>query len=227
VRAWQQVATSDLRQIRAWWKHWPHANIGIVTGDGLVVLDIDRDHGGFESLARLEAEHGLFPETVTVETGGGGQHRYFLSTESIRNSAGRLGDGLDIRGDGGYIIVPPSLHRSGRRYQYANGLSPKEVETAPPPDWIIEELTNNSSTNRKASRDWREISLRGVSEGSRNNTLASVAGLLFRKGVNGHLAYELLVSWNQTHNDPPLSDDEVTRTIASIARKEHSRLRRG
>src|SRR5215208_1264108 len=110
-------ATTDAGQIRRWWSRWPHANIGIPTGERsrLLVLDVDVKNDGFTSLNALEEEHGRFPKTLTVRTGGGGMHAYlrYPAHCEIRNSAGRIGLGLDVRGEGGYIVAPPSRTDKG------------------------------------------------------------------------------------------------------------------
>ena len=110
-------ATTDEAVIQQWWHRYPEANVAIVTGagSGIVVLDIDPPHGGDESLAALEAEWGRLPETVEVVTGSGGRHIYFKHPGvgiAVPNSAGKLGPGLDVRGDGGYVLIPPSRHIS-------------------------------------------------------------------------------------------------------------------
>jgi Bifunctional DNA primase/polymerase, N-terminal len=109
-------ATTDPRIIERWWQRWPSANVGVPTGkkSGVVVLDVDVDDGGLESLAKLERAVAPAPKTARVRTGGGGIHvffRYPRGTE-IRNSAGLLGPGLDVRGEGGYVVVPPSRTHS-------------------------------------------------------------------------------------------------------------------
>jgi hypothetical protein len=108
-------ATTDSRRIGAWWARWPGANIGVPTGErsGLVVLDVDPRDGGPESLAGLERATGPLPETAKARTGGGGMHVFFRypAGEVVRNSTGRLGPGLDVRGEGGYVVVPPSRTR--------------------------------------------------------------------------------------------------------------------
>jgi Bifunctional DNA primase/polymerase, N-terminal len=105
-------ATTDSRRIGIWWGRWPEANIGVPTGErsGLLVLDVDPRDGGPESLAGLERTAGPLPETARARTGGGGMHVFFRypAGEGVRNSTGRLGPGLDVRGEGGYVIVPPS-----------------------------------------------------------------------------------------------------------------------
>jgi hypothetical protein len=104
-------ATTDERLIRGWWGRWPRANVGVPTGraSGLLVLDVDRSDG-LESIAELELALGQAPKTLRARTGGGGEHLFFRYPENkeIRNSQGLLGPGLDIRGEGGYVLVAPS-----------------------------------------------------------------------------------------------------------------------
>jgi hypothetical protein len=134
-------ATTDAPQIRAWWEQWPRANIGIATGgdSGIVVLDIDPDKGGALSLDDLLAQHEPLPDTIESLTGGGGRHIMFAHPGiAIKSSGGELGAGLDSRGDGGYIIAPPSLHKSGKRYEWEASSHPLDVPLAPMPTWLVE-----------------------------------------------------------------------------------------
>jgi hypothetical protein len=117
-------ATTDPEVIRAWWTRHPTANIGMATGSGsgLLVIDVDLDKGGFESLAALIHRYKEWPDTPTVRTGGGGIHFYFRFPEDaeIRNDVGRkLGPGIDVRGEGGYVLLPPSVHAKRRAYEWA------------------------------------------------------------------------------------------------------------
>jgi len=122
-------ATADPAVITGWWDMWPGADIGVATGDGLLVLDVDGEPGA-DTLHELERAHGELPATAHAITGGG-EHYYFTTTAPIRNSAGKLGPGLDVRGDGGYVVAPPSSHLSGRRYEWDQ--APDEAEVAPLP----------------------------------------------------------------------------------------------
>jgi hypothetical protein len=134
-------ATTDHEQVNAWWATWPTANIGVRTGpeSGLLVVDIDADHHGFEGLAKLEASHDRGLATLESATGGGGSHLLFRYPHNaeIRNSAGKLAYGVDIRGAGGYIIVPPSGHKSGRRYRWCDW----HAQPLDPPGWLLDALT--------------------------------------------------------------------------------------
>ena len=126
-------------EVEAWLAERPEANLGIVTGavSGLVVLDVDRAHDGEASLRRLERRYGPLPETPVVRSGGGGFHFYFRHPGvEIRNRAG-LAPGIDLRGDGGLVVAPPSLHPSGRRYLWERAHGPEDTELAPLPDWLF------------------------------------------------------------------------------------------
>jgi putative DNA primase/helicase len=105
-------ATTDAAVISEWWTEHPDANIGLPTGrrSGVWVLDVDPDRGGLKSLKMLESRNGSLGE-ATVRTGGGGLHYYFKysGVGEVRSSAGKVGPGLDVRGAGGYVVVPPSV----------------------------------------------------------------------------------------------------------------------
>jgi putative DNA primase/helicase len=111
------IATTMEFMVRRWWRDYPLANVGIVPGigSGLLILDVDPKHGGFESLARIEAEHGPFPPTPLVRTPSGGRHYYFKHPggTQIKSTVGIL-PGLDIRADGSLVVAPPSVGLAGR-----------------------------------------------------------------------------------------------------------------
>lgn len=217
--AWEslQRARPSGQQLADWFGRWPDANIGIVTGaiSGLVVLDIDPAHGGESSLERLERRLGALPETVEAATGGGGRHFYFAHPGGlVRNRAG-LAQGIDLRADGGYVVAPPSLHPSGRPYRWAPGRAPGEVALAALPGWI---LLPAAGGLRRTPADWRRLVREGVPEGTRNATLASLAGHLLWHRVDPEVVLELLLAWNRMRCRPPLADAEVAEVVASIAR---------
>lgn|ERR1700722_8542477 len=107
---WNVLATTDRKVIEAWWSSGSNANIAIATGRGLLVLDEDPRHGSDESIQQLQETHGVLPATLTARTPSGGRHRYFRvsSDRKVPNSTSKLGSGLDVRGDGGYVAAPPS-----------------------------------------------------------------------------------------------------------------------
>jgi putative DNA primase/helicase len=219
-------ATTDAEQIREWWSRWPGANVGLATGavSGLLVLDVDVDSGGEESATTLEAEHRHLPATVTALTGGGGRHLLFRHPgEEVRNSAGRLGPGLDTRGDGGYVVAPPSLHASGRRYLWQAGKSPDEVALAETPVWLLRLL--EPSPIERSERQPAQIGDGPIPEGARNQTLASIAGSLRWQGMEEGEILTALLEINARRCVPPLAETEVAQVAASIASYPRGRKR--
>jgi Bifunctional DNA primase/polymerase, N-terminal/Primase C terminal 1 (PriCT-1) len=211
-----RLATPD--ELEAWLARWPEANLGIVTGriSGLVVVDVDAGHGGEASLARLEAAHGPLPGTVEALTGGGGRHLYFAHPGGrVGNRVGLL-PGIDLRGDGGCVVAPPSIHPNGRRYAWADGRAPQEAPLAPLPAWLLRDAGARRAGHPLAH--WRELARRGVGEGERNATLASLAGHLLWHEVDPEVVLELLLAWNRARCDPPLDDAEVASVVESITR---------
>ncbi len=128
---WHDKSTIDPTQIRQWWQWWPDANIGIDAGKSdLLVLDADSYKDTFAGDA-LQLDDG----TVTSLTGGGGSHLWYRQPagKAYGNATGELPKGIDIRGHGGYIVAPPSLHKSGKRYQFREGQSPANLGPLPLP----------------------------------------------------------------------------------------------
>lgn len=116
ISDWVNKATTDEETIRSWWKLWPDASVGIATGDGLVVLDVDGE-AGERSLEALRAES-TWPSMVPEVKTGRGRQFYFSTNTPIGNSVQKLGPGLDVRGVGGYVVAPPSRHVSGVVYSW-------------------------------------------------------------------------------------------------------------
>jgi len=211
-----RLATPE--ELDAWFARWPEANVGIVTGriSGLVVIDVDARHGGEESLARLESAHGPLPASVEALTGGGGRHLYFAHPGGRVGNRVGLFPGIDLRGDGGCVVAPPSVHPSGRRYAWASGRSPQAARLAPLPQWLLRDTGAKRAGHPLAH--WRELVRQGVDEGERNATLASLAGHLLWHEVDPEVVLELLLAWNRARCSPPLDDAEVASVVESIAR---------
>jgi hypothetical protein len=156
IKDWPRTATRDPDLITRWWTQWPEANIGILTGakSGILVVDIDPRNGGDLTVDDLEAEHGKFPPTVESHTGGGGRHlAYQHPGGEVRCGTETLGPGVDIKGDGGYIVAPPSLHASGRRYEWEASSHPNDVPLTPLPAWIPleDETEEDPETGKRRS----------------------------------------------------------------------------
>ena len=208
------------KEILGWFRRWPNANLAIVTGklSELIVLDVDPRHGGDDSLSDLEHRFGGLPQTVEAISGGGGRHIYFAHPGgTLRNRVG-LAPGIDLRGDGGMIIAPPSVHPNGRRYEWEVSHHPDDTPLAPLPPWLKAEVSGETPLVGHPISHWRDLVRDGIAEGSRNNTIASLTGHLLWHGVDPKVAAELLLCWNQVRCRPPLLDDEVAQTVESITR---------
>ncbi|MDP3792205.1 MAG: bifunctional DNA primase/polymerase [bacterium] len=192
-------ATED--EIRKWWLDYPYAQIGIVTGavSGIVVIDVEAE-GNFEG----------FPSTVTVKSGSGGRHYYYKHPgHSVSNNVKKIRKHTDIRGDGGYIVVPPSRSDKGK-YEWIKALG--EIELAEIPEWL--KKTNIANSNDKKWLYGKD----GVAEGSRNDTAASMAGKIISSTTHGlleSLGWEQFKVWNNK-NTPPLLETELRRTWESV-----------
>ena len=211
----QRLATVD--EVTTWWAQHPDANVGIVTGkiSGIIVLDVDGEPG-IETIKRERLQ--IIP-TLTVRTGGGGYHYIFRHPGGIVRNFTRKLPGIDLRGDGGYIVAPPSIHPSGNRYEWLIKESPAEA-----PDWLLTLITSENTSAGKASPNkWRELAFKVVAEGERNSSLTALAGHLLRRYVDPYLALELLLLWNQARCVPPLPVEEVQRTVDSVAKLEARR----
>jgi hypothetical protein len=180
-QGWQQQATRDLDAVRAMWTATPAANIGIATGaaSGIWVLDIDGEDGE-QSLVELELEHGDLPATVETITGGGGRHLLFRMSRPIANSVGFVGRGLDVKGDGGLIVAPPSIHPNGRAYRWSVD---NAKEFAHAPAWLLaaadtRHVSANDTCAQKPKDFWETLIREGAPDGQRNDLLAKLAGRL-------------------------------------------------
>jgi hypothetical protein len=149
-------ASRDPRVIKHWWHCVDYANIGVATGDGLVVLDVDPRANGDQTLGDLEAKHGGLPRSWRVITGGGGEHIYFRSCAPIGCSASQIGPGLDVRARGGYVVAPPSLHLSGRQHCWSVDFHPDDVPLAPIPDWLTA-LIERPPSKQTPATEWRSL----------------------------------------------------------------------
>ena len=199
-------ASTDEEQIHAWWTRWPRAGIAVPTGPDWFVLDVDDEH----ALAALTADHGPLPPTVEAVTPRPGRHFYLHGR--VTNSRGALPDGIDVRGLGGYVLIPPSPHENGC-YEWRTTLD--EVPIAPAPKWLLGLLTARKHQNGHAP----------VSEGEiprlqRNVVLASMAGTMRRRGFHEPAIAAALLVVNRDRCNPPLAEEEVRTIARSVGRYE-------
>jgi uncharacterized protein YdaU (DUF1376 family) len=215
IKDWGKRASSKTTQIKNWWKRWPDANIGIATGEqsGIFVVDIDGDQGS-ATLAKLMAERDWQPNTLTAVTGRG-KHLYFLHPgKTLKNSAGRIGSGVDVRGEDGYVIAPPSRHVSGAVYRWED----PEKTVAVAPGWLIELVCSATSVkNVTPISVMPDGSDDVIPEGTRNDTLFKIGCGLRGRGREYQTILEELTEMNEEHCEPPLAVEEVEAIAMSAA----------
>lgn len=222
-------ATTDEAQINRWWQGWPDANIGGATGarSGLYVVDVDSKSNdeGFKTLYALAEANGQESfNTYRVITGSGGYHFFFALSDSLLDLActvGKLGAGIDTRGTGGHVILPPSMHASGKRYRAAKG----EFNPSPLPAWVVDIV---SATDRPEQNDFEfqaaSIGARAGDEvfkdGERNNQLfrIGIGRWLHGWAQDGADLAAQLVEINRLRCMPPLDAPEVRGMAEHIAR---------
>ena len=217
VETWKeyQARRATKEEVAAWFGRFPDANIAVVTGviSGIVAVDVEAG-GSTNNL----------PPTVISKTGGGGFHFLYRHPGILVKNAVRIRDRMDIRGDGGYIVLPPSIHASGKPYEWA--VSIEDAEFAEFPVWILEKTCNQD----EQLTDWQSLLSAEIYEGSRNDTAAQVAGKVLH-----HLPLEFwdlagwafLKEWNQGRNKPPLDESELKNVWCSIKRAELEKRKDG
>ncbi len=206
-----QTTPASEAQIREWWQLMPDANVGLVTGQvsGLIVLDVDGDDGR-QSLGKFE-----LPITLASSTGKGNHYLFRYPGHEIRNFARKL-PGLDLRGDGGYIVAPPSIHPSGRRYEWATSL---ETPLADLPEWLSDLITQGKkqTTGKHEAKVDPTSVLAGVPEGQRDDTLFRYACRLRTQGMT-RVEAEVLVLQAARNCSPVFPDDEAIKKLESAWR---------
>lgn len=205
VKHWTVRATNDRIELASWSAQHPECNWALVTGSpsGVFALDIDGPQGGL-SLEQLSADYGSLPETLSVGTGRG-RHLYFRTQPmmSVPTRTGFPATGIDVRGDGGYTVVPPSVHSTGLPYTFIN----PAVPVATPPPWLNQLLCKPLRSGNQT-----------ISKGNRNQALTRLAGGLRRKGGSHEDLKRSLLSHNEAFCVPPLDVSEVLGIAQSVAR---------
>jgi hypothetical protein len=224
-------ASSDPDIVRMWWTEMPDANIGMPTGSvtELFVLDVDRDKGGFQSLQALQQMHSALPETAISETGGGGRHYFFKHPGfRVHNSTSKIAPGIDIKGDGGYVIIPPSVHSSGKRYRWLpykgkksltdasaevlDFLRPAEPRPTPIP---IPPLPNECDILKRAAA-YVDATPEAISgQGGHSQTFGLASTLIHGFRLSQEDALNLLKNRYNPRCQPPWSDKELEHKMQS------------
>jgi replicative DNA helicase len=224
-------------EVNKWFDENPDANIAIITGpvSGIVVFDIDS-----EKAIEFAEKQGGFPETAKVKTGRGYHYYARYPAFKVRNDKNRE-LGLDIKGSGGYVVAPPSIHGSGRIYEWEKGQSINEIKPAACNPWMINYLQNLGSKSKSAKQkkkdpktaeaidtasklgknnEYANIMETGAVQGMRNHTATKLIGHLFAKGIAENEVWATVDMWNTSKNNPPLGEDELRRTFNSVKNLE-------
>lgn len=229
-------------QITRWWSNGgSERNIAVATGNisGVLVVDIDGDRGA-ETLAQLQRRHGGLPPTWRSITGKG-EHIWFKfptvdaagNPLELHNTSGKLGPGIDTRGEGGYVVAPGSEHENGKTYDWQDGCAPAEIELAEAPDWLLAALTakplnyNTASPQRPAqpiasnryalaALDNAIKAVQSAPEGTRNDALNKAAFGLGQLVAGGHLSESLVnATLEQAAAAVGLDPQEIPATVKS------------
>lgn len=179
-------------------------------------MDLDVKGNGLEHMAELERQNSPLPTTVMAITGGGGRHLIFKipANMSMKCHVG-IFEGIDIRGDDGYIIAPPSMHSSRNRYEWVPGCAPGEVDIADCPPWLLAQIVAASARKQRENRGAPDLP---INEGGRNSTLASLAGSMRMRGMTQESIEVALLAENVQRCKPPLPEDEILSIARSISR---------
>lgn len=210
MQNWMQYMheRADRQTVDQWFAGLSGAGVGMVTGriSNVVVLDVESD-----CPIPIEDLLHRYPTQLVSRTGSGGYHLFFQYPQGVGRISNRVRifEGADLRADGGFIVLPPTLHACGRRYEWIRrgpmGAFPKEL------------LDLQSRPRSQEGDGWITEALRGVGEGGRNDACARLAGYFFKKGMERDIVEALLLDWNE-RNDPPMPAREVRTTVASIER---------
>ena len=218
-----KAATTEKSKIERWWNQNPRYNIGIATGNksnGLVVIDLDVDKNkgidGYEVLRDWQNKHGELPETWQSITGRGGYHYFYKDTITHSNKVG-LYEGVDIRGEGGYIVAPPSVHPNGNTYEWEQ--DPKEYEIAQVDDIVNDffkgekqRIDSEHKTNFKVP----EL----IPEGKRVDTIVRLIASLRTKGLDDDAIKAAVRVENEKRCNPPLKEKELEKAVFPALKRD-------
>jgi len=246
LKEWKlyQTEKADPGMVRAWWKKWPDANIGLVAGrgSGRIVVDVDSQKG-LDALNEFLTDSLITP---IAETPGGGWHYYFKYQPGLTNRARVITD-CDVRTDGGYIIAPPSIGENGKGYAWMKGLSVADVDSAAMPDMLFDILQQGGHAKQASPSEYINITnmhliggsslpddltcpqmssnvLKLFEKGSRNETLFHVANCLVKGGMNKDMLLNVL-SFIAERCDPPFPQKDVFVKLESALKRSESRER--
>ena len=232
---WTHAATSDTSRFPAWWGKHPDLGMGLLTGRGIIVIDYDGPAHGVDGMASLKAwekANGCeLPETIRCNTPGGGFHDYYATDERVANGVDLLGgnSGIDVRADGGMVVLPPSKYPDGSAYTWAPGRSPDDIPMAEANADVLRLVRGKGprdETGAEADPDghrrfeWPEV----IAEGARSDTLFKGASSLFAHGLGRDSVSKILHAMNEARCSPPMEAEEVDTIVGSAAKYEQAGL---
>jgi putative DNA primase/helicase len=207
-------ATTETKQIHRWWKRWPQANVAIACDSrrGPIVLDIDGP-SGYELLSKLD-----LPPTREAQSRKGRLHLYFdpmangkIITRMLKIKYDGVKHDLDILGDGGYVVAPPSVHAdTGRPYKWLN-----KHRLQPLPSSVLKIIQIENTKSKTSAPPLPNM----IGEGERDTLLTSLAGSMRRRGASEEGILAALREENATRVNPPLPDGQLRKIARSIAQK--------
>jgi hypothetical protein len=216
---WKEFQTrrpteSELRQR---WRDNPFLNVGVALGPISRLIRVDVDGGQGEQFLH-ELSRGDLPDTLEMQSGGGGRGLLYCIPEGVtvrptHQHGDKVHEGLSLLGEGAQTVLPPSRHVSGRRYAWTPGHGLDDLKPAPAPDWLVKLMSKEKATGPKPSPIGNTIG-----DGNRNLTLTSLAGTMRRRGMSQEAILAALQVVNEQQCDPPLSESEVEKIAASVAR---------
>jgi hypothetical protein len=232
---WPERASRSVGNEREWTEA---TGVGLTTGRaaGYFVLDVDAK-GGIPALKELQNANGNLPITWRQYTGGGGMQDFFRTPSfPVRNSVGKIAKGIDVRGERGFVVAPPSLHPSGNQYRWADKLSPWETKLAYAPNWLIDklraqprpaivELTANIANLpdpveavRRARAYLAKIPGAVSGERGHNETWKAACRVVRGFALGEQRGFELLASDYNPRCSPPWSEAELWHKVRGAAR---------
>lgn len=210
-------ASAEHRLASIWWERHPGRGVAVATGkaSGFWVLDLDGEEGR-DTFVALQEKHGQIPNTVASKTGSG-FHLFFRMPEAgdVRNSASKVGPKIDVRGTGGYVVIPPSPHPSGKRYEWVAGRAPEQAPIATAPGWLLDLVLGEGGRTQRAPAEPVGVD---IIEGGRNQALTSLAGTMRRRGMGRDAILAALLAENDAKCRPPLDSGEVEKIADSVSR---------
>lgn len=219
MEGWQAHAQFPLDKWEEWYDLEPEINVGFLCGSPskLLCVDIDNTEGEELFCATVSGED---RRTWNYRTGKGSRFLYRVHGGGVRSArVSKGGHDYELLGDGRQSVLPPSIHPSGRRYEWVSEATPRACRLLDAPSQLLIEGGDEITSEEV---DWEGVITATTSEGARNETLTRLAGhLLAPTAVSPEEVYLWLKLYSQAHCKPPLPEAEIKRIIKSIAAREH------